>query len=510
MNFICVLVVCFCGMTSRAAAWTESQIVGGEVHIEVAEDASAVVELNLALKVDRGWLSGLEIAQLDEDMVLEAEPTITERVEVDADTVDLKETRELIDGEIHRPNVKVKNGRVWLSFARKDAPRRGRYSVSLKYKTSLAQRRTQLKDGRLTISWTMPGWRSGLDAVVIEMSTPAGSARSDTEHHSVDYNVSEEGHLTVHRWVKAHQPRTIPWQVSVDIDVSRMSSRLAQDAPPKPPTIRAEKEEVVVPWWLSLVAGAFYIIALLKRHAHRELPALVPLPETLRRLLVFSLCLPLGLLPLSANPQLTQIGGWVASGCLALALLLIWLKPGGIRQRELSIFERCSDSFGLGLVVSLVLVSFVLTHQGLDALGVPFVWVMCAALCMFNSGRTRLRTQRKVLSSVRASIAGLARSTLEPVPGGHRLLVSTHRYFDDGLERAEVGFDGRTYCLVVLRADSVAEQWARQYIAPVADCIFELPLARFIELLGVLSTPVSEDLSVTVNTIAEQTYAAAL
>lgn len=163
-----------------ARAWTDAAVRSVQARVELRPDASARITLTATVRVHGGWLEGLELAGLDPDLVLdETAPPFA----LDA------------EGQRYEPRAEVlAGGRVLLAFGRRGAPRRGTITVTIAYTTSLAHRATEpLEDeGLVRVRWTLPGWRSGLDGVQIEIVAPRGTRFGPRDESDTGASVATE------------------------------------------------------------------------------------------------------------------------------------------------------------------------------------------------------------------------------------------------------------------------------------------------------------------------------
>ena len=203
---------------SPVRAWTEANVRTVEAHVEVAPDGTALVAMELTVQVHGGWLEGIEITVPDPDpqLVTEKPPWAVSLDEPD-----------------HKFRVRWSighDGRLQLSFGRREAPRRGTIRVGLLYTTDLGHRATRpLYDGNVRIAWTLPGWRSGLDGVSVSVTAPPGSTRveaRDTDDDTVETEQIELSDRVVVRWQRAHLPRTVSWTVEVDVPETQVTPSL--------------------------------------------------------------------------------------------------------------------------------------------------------------------------------------------------------------------------------------------------------------------------------------------
>lgn len=300
-----------------AHAWTEAAVRSVQAQVVIDEEARAQVSLTATVRVRGGWLEGIELAGLDPDLELD-ESSVPWAVG--------------LDGERFAPRVRVvRDGRVQISFPGR-SPRRGRVMIGLVYHTSLAHRATApLEDeDRVRVSWTLPGFRSGLDGVQIDVLAPPGSrmgprAAEDTRA-SLERSEQRLDDHTVLTWRRAHLPRTVPWTVSVEVPSEALVPALRGapvDAPPPPPrSLAGASDADPTPFWLGL-AGLLALVALAKLGAVRRLARrarsrarpLAPLPDFVRALGVLAACAGGALLALEVDP-------WLALGAFAAAALM--------------------------------------------------------------------------------------------------------------------------------------------------------------------------------------------
>ncbi|MBX3273582.1 MAG: hypothetical protein KF729_25180 [Sandaracinaceae bacterium] len=202
-----------------ASAWTDAAVRSVHAEVRVDAEARAHVTLTVTVRVHGGWLSGLEIAGLDPDLVLDEAYT---------------PWAEGGDGERFEPRLAPAPGeRVMVSFPRGRTPRRGDVRIGLAYHTALAHRATEPVEDtdRVRVSWTLPGWRAGLDGVQVDLIVPHGSIAGprDVEldaggERSVEVEQREDH--TVLRFWRAHLPRTMTWTVRADVPQDAMDAAL--------------------------------------------------------------------------------------------------------------------------------------------------------------------------------------------------------------------------------------------------------------------------------------------
>jgi hypothetical protein len=303
---------------SAASAWTDAAVRSVEARVRIGPDATAHVTLTATVRVHGGWLEGLELAGLDPDLVLD------ESVPVQA-----------VDdaGQHYEPRAEVLGeGRLQLTF-RPRSPRRGRLLITLAYTTSLAQRATEAVDeGRIVrVRWGLPGWRSGLDGVGIEVLAPRGAQAGPDEAlegASVLVEREETPDGTLLRWRRAHLPRTTPWTVAVDVPSAAMIEALrsatevaSPSSRPHAPASRAPRAAAEPPFWVG-VALLLSALACAKMLSVRRLAqrsgslarSLVPIPALARGPLAVALAL--------AGSRAGPLDARLGLGLLALSALL--------------------------------------------------------------------------------------------------------------------------------------------------------------------------------------------
>ncbi|MBK7775619.1 MAG: hypothetical protein IPL19_00330 [Sandaracinaceae bacterium] len=202
---VCLVVLSDLWAPARVLAWTEAQVQSAHARVEVQASGEVKVHMRLAVHVQGGWLEGLDIAGLDPELTLDPAQQI---VLVSA------------DGQQFFPAVDASQpGTIGLAFRRRDAPRRGEYALELAYRAVLAPGAVQPLEGeRSRYEWILPGWRSGLDDVRVEVIAPA-SAELDDELRVGETMITREREVlpdgrVLFRFVRAHLPRTVPFQVA--------------------------------------------------------------------------------------------------------------------------------------------------------------------------------------------------------------------------------------------------------------------------------------------------------
>ncbi|RLB49863.1 MAG: hypothetical protein DRJ42_20090 [Deltaproteobacteria bacterium] len=211
--------LCALASPAPARAWTEANVEAVTAHVDVDENGSALVGLVLTVHIHGGWLEGLDLEGLDPDIALIADKPPS-AVSVDDPNQKWSLTA--------RPRD---DGGLRLSFPRRASPRRGRIRISLAYTTNLSGRGAQpIEDERVRISWSLPGWRSGLESVVVALTTPAGASAgpemSEGANAADEITEHDGGAVTTHVFRRLHLPRTIPWTVSVELPAEVMAPAL--------------------------------------------------------------------------------------------------------------------------------------------------------------------------------------------------------------------------------------------------------------------------------------------
>ncbi len=243
-----------------AHAWTEARVTTAAATITVGSTGHADVDLELGLGIDAGWLEGLEIAGLDPDLVLDSAHPVVLVGE---------------DGQRFEPAVRaLEDGRVQLSFARRDAPRRGRYRTRIRYGAELAGR-AAAPTGRGTVrfEWTLPGWQSGLDGVTVQIVAPPGATLPPDQVSAqasirADVRATAAGSILSLR--RAHLPRTLPWTVAFEVPESSLHESLrgprAHDE--LPPAMAPAPREPALPVAMKALVLLFAAAAIAKRAAY--------------------------------------------------------------------------------------------------------------------------------------------------------------------------------------------------------------------------------------------------
>lgn len=231
-----------------AHAWTDALVQTARARVELQPSGRADVTLKLELRVRAGWLEALEIAGLDSDAQLTSDQV----------------TFVSENGQSYRPTLRTRRERTQIRFDRRSAPRRGTYQITLNYATDLSARIAPTDDG-IRVPWTMPGWQSGLEGVVVELVVPSSEAEAAAEDttSSIETSQRREGDRTVLSWRRVHLPRTIPWTVAAELPPDALpgwSEHFERVSAPELPPEPIAEEEPADPFAAPL---AIVLIALL-------------------------------------------------------------------------------------------------------------------------------------------------------------------------------------------------------------------------------------------------------
>ena len=254
--FVLFVLVALLGSSSPARAWTRTVVNGARATVDVERDATLSILLRLDVEVHAGWLHEMELAGLGAGVELDRYRPPYFRSE---------------EGKIFRPEYEVhEDGIIHLSFARREAPRRGEYRVFMRYRTKADIRAVEVEGkSRARLVWSIPGWETGLHAVSVEIRAPRGSSVPAEMHDTppgVEFQVAERRKRTVVEWRRIHLPRMTEWPLTLDIPAEAIALPVnASDAPEpagfKPLTIPQERS---VAWALLVLAA----LVLLKRRSN--------------------------------------------------------------------------------------------------------------------------------------------------------------------------------------------------------------------------------------------------
>jgi hypothetical protein len=252
-GLLLLVFVAVLGSSSPAQAWTRTVVKGARATVDVERDATLNILLRLDVEVHAGWLHELELVDLGDGVELDRYRPPYLRSE---------------EGEIFRPEAEVReDGRIHLSFPRREAPRRGEYRVFMRYRTK-ADVRVVDGESQARVVWSVPAWETGLHKVSVEIRAPKGSSVPsellDTPP-GVDFQVAEHAKRTVIDWRRTHLPRMTAWPLSVDVPVQAIELPISAPDAPAPMGFRplSAGEERPIAWALLLVA----MLVLLKRRS---------------------------------------------------------------------------------------------------------------------------------------------------------------------------------------------------------------------------------------------------
>ena len=329
-----VTVLCGSAFPLTAEAWTEATVRSVQASVVMDREGSALVALELEVRVDRGWLEGLELSGLDPGLQLDAtKPAWAASLDSPPRKFD-PEVRAGSDGTLH------------LSFpGRGGSPRRGTFLVGVIYRASLAADHDTGEGragGRLVghdseyalIEWSLPAWQSGLDRVVVSLAVP-GSALGgpgSAEEHVASRRIAGEANTTF-LWERAHLPRTTPWTLSAlvprDALSDRLRARLVSKSMASAKSFPAQRSVAPVAvtaglLWLWLVLTSYWFRRESRAREAQPHP-LLPLPPVVRHL---------------SQLGLIAAGVWrwgddASHGLILLAAATLLALPGSVRRKTI-------------------------------------------------------------------------------------------------------------------------------------------------------------------------------
>jgi len=228
-------------------------VKGARATVDVERDATLSILLRLDVEVHAGWLHELELVDLGDGVELDRYRPPYFRSE---------------EGEVFRPEAEVlDDGRIHLSFPRREAPRRGEYRVFMRYRTKADVRGVEEAE-QARVVWSVPAWETGLHNVSVEIRAPKGSSVPSELHDTppgVDFQVAEHAKQTVVEWRRIHLPRTTAWPLTLDVPLQAIELPVAAPDAPTPsgfhPLPRLEERPIA--WALLLIA----ILVLFKRRS---------------------------------------------------------------------------------------------------------------------------------------------------------------------------------------------------------------------------------------------------
>lgn len=297
-GLLVLIFVAVLGSSSPAQAWTRTVVKGARATVEVEHDATLSILLRLDVEVHAGWLHALELVDLGDGVELDRYRPPYFRSE---------------EGEVFRPEAEVlEDGRIHLSFPRREAPRRGEYRVFMRYRTKADIRAVQAAE-QARVVWSVPAWETGLHDVSVEIRAPKGSSVPSVLHDTppgVDFQVTERPKQTVVEWRRTHLPRMTAWPLTLDVPLRAIDMPVSTPDAPNPAGFRplTRPEERPISWALLLVA----ILVLFKR---RSVEAAMGRGSLLVRAPWASV--------LSVTGIVLAIGQWIAPSYLLCAIPLV-------------------------------------------------------------------------------------------------------------------------------------------------------------------------------------------
>lgn len=248
-----VALAAWLGVPSEAAAWTRAIVQSADATVEVEQDASVAVLLSLEVEVKAGWLHELELAGLGPEVTLDRRRPPYFRSS---------------EGEVYRPEAELtEDGRIRLSFERREAPRKGEYRVLVRYQTSAAARSVG-RTGQTELSWSLPAWETGLHDVSVDIRAPRGSfvpVELRDNSPGIELTTHERPQVSQLVWRRIHLPRHTPWKLSFHVPKGGVTLP-ANGAPAKAPDAfdpLAPTKQRPMPWAMLL----FALLVLAKRRA---------------------------------------------------------------------------------------------------------------------------------------------------------------------------------------------------------------------------------------------------
>jgi hypothetical protein len=241
------------GSSSTAQAWTRTVVKGARATVDVERDATLSILLRLDVEIHAGWLHELELVDLGGGVELDRYRPPYFRSE---------------DGEIFRPEAEVlDDGRIHLSFPRREAPRQGEYRVFMRYRIQADVSAIEDRD-QARVVWSVPAWETGLHDVSVQIRAPKGSSVPSDLHETppgVDFQVTEHPERTIVEWRRIHLPRLSAWPLSLDVPIQGIDLPASAPDAPSPTGFvpLSTPEERPIAWTLLLVV----ILVVLKRRA---------------------------------------------------------------------------------------------------------------------------------------------------------------------------------------------------------------------------------------------------
>jgi hypothetical protein len=204
-----------------AHAWTDAHVQTASAALRLSAEGALDVDLTVRVHVRGGWLEALEVAGLDPALAL-----------VDENVVAVSDEGERISARASA----TEDGRVSIVFPRRAGPRRGHYTLVLRYRADLTARFAPSDPEHVRASWTFPGWQSGLDGVEVVLDAPSGArfVGEDDALVTLTRTREEAGDRTILRWRRAHLPRTLAWELAFELPRRAVAPHLGSAALPAP------------------------------------------------------------------------------------------------------------------------------------------------------------------------------------------------------------------------------------------------------------------------------------
>jgi hypothetical protein len=467
---LCLAVLLLLLAPVTAHAWTDAHVQTASAALRLSPEGALDVDLTVRVHVRGGWLEALEVAGLDPALVLADENVVAVSDEGERLTARASATED---------------GRVSIVFPRRAGPRRGHYTLVLRYRADLSARFAPSDPEHVLASWTFPGWQSGLDGVEVVLDAPSGARFVGEDDALVTLTRTREdvGDRTMLRWRRAHLPRTLAWELAFELPRRSVASHLGSAALPaseaaseNPETARplrsAARAEptplrpgVLLVGVLALL-GALVFTAEARRRGARE-RFVVPMPIVLRASLVIAavalaafafdsdLARRLALAaivalvwPRCAQVRAARLGAWSRAGRAELTE-----AERAIRRSRIAPFAWVDGTGAAGLAL------FAALFAGATSLGpVAPEELLFAALPPLLLTRHRLpRTAHERLVRLRALALASSAHELQ----GLALQLAVHRDTEGVLQDARLRLVTASRAPGVIRLDVVATETAR-------------------------------------------------
>lgn len=471
---LCLAVLSFLLAPVTAHAWTDAHVQTASAALRLSPEGALDVDLTVRVHVRGGWLEALEVAGLDPALAL-----------VDENVVAVSDEGERISARASA----TEDGRVSIVFPRRAGPRRGHYTLVLRYRADLTARFSPSDPEHVRASWTFPGWQSGLDGVEVVLDAPSGARFVGEDDALVTLTRTREdaGDRTILRWRRAHLPRTLAWELAFELPRGAVAPHLGSAALPSPdgsPVSHAVTESTAAPLRSAARAeetplrpGVLFVgvVALLgvivftreaRRRGARE-RFVLPMPIAIRISLVLGAIavasfgvdsidarrLALAAIvavvwPRSAQVRAARLGAWERAGRAELTT-----AERAVRRSRVAPFAWVDGTGAAGLAL------FAALFVGATRLGpVMTEELLFAALPPLLLTRHRLpRSVHERLLRLRALALGLSAHELS----GLALQLAIHRDTEGGLQDARLRLVTASRAPGVIRLDVVATETAR-------------------------------------------------